>query len=453
MNNKEIARAFNLLAKLMELHSENPYKIRSYQNAYNLLSKLGTPLSEMSEDQIKELKGVGTAISGKIHELLQSGKMSTLERYKDVTPQGIQDLVMIKGLGAKKVMTAWKELGVETAGELLYACQENRLVELKGFGRKTQEEVRKQLHFFLENQSRILYPKAAKAADELVHILKKAIPKGRIEWTGDLRRRESIIDTIDLLVTTDGKVAKVLDEHPEWSLRRLGENDWQGVYPPNFSFRIREVGTEAFGFNWFVTTGPDELSAKVTGTDHLKTESDCFTYLGIKDVAPEARNLLATHAPSKNDLVDISDIKGLIHVHSTYSDGVDSLADLAAYAIKSGFEYLGITDHSQIAVYANGISEDRLSDQWNEIDEINKGITGCKVLKGIECDILSDGKLDYDDAVRSQFDFVIASVHTNIKMDEQKATSRILKAIEHPHTNILGHPTGRLLLARDGYPL
>jgi DNA polymerase (family 10) len=453
MNNKEIARSFNLLAKLMELHNENPYKIRSYQNASSLLSKLGTPLAAMSPEEIQSLKGVGSAISGKIQELLETGMMNTLERYKEKTPLGIQQLVMIKGLGAKKIMTAWKDLGVETAGELLYACEENRLIDLKGFGQKTQEEVRKQLQFFLANQSRFLYPAAEKVATQLAGILKKSLPESRIEFTGALRRREAIIDRLELIVSSRGSLDKILADQPKWSVQSAGDGKWTGIFPPSYPFEIIESTEESFEIDRFLTTGPDHLADKVSNQSALKTETECFDFLNVPGMPPEARDLLTLEKAPDEALVSGEDIKGILHVHSTYSDGVDTLEALATHVKNQGYYYLGITDHSQIAVYANGVSPDRLTQQWNEIDRLNEGMTGFTILKGIECDILSDGSLDYEDDVRALFDFVIASVHTNIKMDENKATSRIIKAIEHPHTNILGHPTGRLLLARDGYPL
>ena len=449
MSNKEISASFQLLAKLMELHGENPFKIRSYQRAHAYLSKLGTPLGDMSEAEIGALPGIGKAITGKIGELLTVGKMKTLERYKDMTPLGIQELVLIKGLGPKKIKTVWEELGVESATELLYACTENRLIELKGFGEKTQHEIKKQLEFFLQNRSKFIHAKIKPLADALLVELRAAFPKLRIELTGGIRRCQPIVCKLEYLANSLQLDWALLD-----SFDLLTEQDdlVEGTYQNHIPVTIYKCQPHDFAYHWLRTTGPKELSAKVHEHE-FSSEEEIFEQLKMSYVAPEARSLLTTDAIPPDNLISRHHLQGVIHNHSVYSDGIDTIADLAAYATSAGYQYLGITDHSKIAVYANGLDEEALEKQWAEIDQLNDGQDSFQILKGIECDILSDGALDYDDAILEQFDFVIASIHTNIKMDEEKATKRTLKAIEHPATNILGHPTGRLLLGRNGYPL
>ena len=451
MTNKEIAASFQLLAKLMELHGENPFKIRSYQKAYAHLGKMGTPLGSMTEKEISALPGVGKAITGKIGELLDVGKMNTLERFKEKTPEGIQELVMIKGLGPKKIMTAWKSLGVESATELLYACTENRLVELKGFGAKTQKEVQRQLEFFLQNRSKFIHLKVRDQAQGLLIKLREAYPKRRFELTGAFRRCQPVVCKVEYLCEGDASVdlSKVTPdiEINSTEIDKV-EATFEGHLPVTFYF----AGDHSFEKEWLRTTGPKSLYERIINQP-VHIEQDAFDAISVPFITPEARDLLKEGHLPPQDLIMHSDLKGVIHAHSTYSDGVDSIEDLASYCKSKGYEYLGLTDHSQIAVYANGLNEERLMEQWTEIERLNATETGFLILKGIECDILSNGDLDYNDQILSQFDFVIASIHTNIKMDEAKATQRLLKAIENPFTNILGHPTGRLLLGREGYPL
>ena len=453
MTNKEIAASFNLLAKLMELKGENPFKIRSYQKAYALLRKLGTPLTEMSVEEIQSLEGVGSAISAKIQELIESGKMKTLERYKAEVPAGIQKLVVIKGLGPKKIKTAWKELGVESAAELLYACNENRLIELKGFGAKTQEEVRKQLLFHLKHQDNFLFAAVKDIAEELLRQLRIAFMETRIEFAGDFRRKMPVLGSVEILMEKNGvdlNAAGVKD----LDIQRTSPGVWEGTYKETLPVRIG-LTDGIFELDWFIATGPRAFVESAKIPDETQTEQAIFQHLGLPVMPAETRDLLALNyaPPSPDLLVTETDVKGVIHTHSTFSDGIDSVEEMANFASTLGYSYLGITDHSQVAVYANGVQTERLSLQWDEIDRLNAREDSFRVFKGIECDILNDGSLDYDDETRAGFDFVIASVHTNIKMDEDKATQRIVRAIEHPHTNILGHPTGRLLLGREGYPL
>ncbi|MCB0687996.1 MAG: DNA polymerase/3'-5' exonuclease PolX [Saprospiraceae bacterium] len=450
MTNKEIARAFRLLGKLMEMEGENPFKIRSYESAAGLLSKLGTPLSEMTEEEIKGLKGVGSAISGKIQELLAGGKMKTLERYKEKVPEGIQEMLQIKGLGAKKVKVAWDELGVENATELLYACNENRLIELKGFGAKTQEEIRKQLEFFLRNRSNVLFANVELAAKELLDHLRSCAPGLRWEMTGDLRRQEQVLGKLEYLM-------EYADEWPNLNIanlqeERLDAGQWEGIWGEQTKVIIYKAAKNGFEDSWLKTTGPEALTGQWEN-QHFNSEELAFQSIGYPLISAECRTSWIGEYNFPEKLVNLDDIRGVIHAHTTSSDGIHTLREMSEYSQDQGYSYLAVTDHSQIAVYADGMDEPKVLAQWEEIDQLNRQHPQFRIIKGIECDILNDGSLDYDDDLRSGFELVIASIHTNIKMDEEKATARLIRAIEHPHTNMVGHPTGRLLLGRSGYPL
>ncbi len=450
MENKAIAREFRLLAKLMEFQDENPFKIRSYTNAAGLISKLGDPLTEMSEKELKELKGVGMAISGKILELIATGKMATLERYKSQVPAGIQELLMIKGLGVRKIRTAWESLKVENATELLYACNENRLIELKGFGKKSQEEVRKQLEFFLANRGNFLFAHVRTVAQDLLGKIREALPGLRCEMTGMLRRQEPILDCLAYLIE-QAETGFPFDKVEGLSNVEDKQDFLEGLYEGRLKVILFRTSGSDFERKWMETTGPDYIRNVAHDSPEV-TEKDIFGTIGYPWIPPEARtSMLETGRDFPSDLVARSDIKGLVHVHTTFSDGLNTLKEMVDASKGRGFEYLVVTDHSEIAVYADGMTEEKARAQWSEMDDLNATDPGFKVIKGIECDIGSHGNLDYNDEFRAEFEVVISSIHTNFKMTKARATARLIQGIEHPHTNILGHPTGRLLLGRDGY--
>ena len=461
MTNKEIARTFQFLGNIMELHDENPFKIRSYQNAYITLRKLDQPLSEMTDAEIGKIKGVGKAIVGKIRELLDGGQMATLERYKADTPEGIQEMLGIKGFGPKKIKAIWKELEIQSIGELLYAVNENRLIELNGFGQKTQEDLKQKLEYFQLSKNKYHYASLEGPAVSLVEQLQDLLPGVQISQTGALRRRENEVTSIDLLIGKKDLRPDTLSSLLE--AVEVTENGISGKTKEGQAVSIFLCEAEAFGSKLFrYTANTDFLDAFVKafpGQDfsNLATEAAVFEQAGLPFVEPELREqawaLDLAQANKLPKLVELSDLKGVLHNHSTYSDGLHTLRDMAIYTKEQGYEYLGMSDHSKSAFYANGLQVERVYEQMKEIDQLNQELAPFRVFKSIESDILNDGSLDYEEDVLKDFDFVIASVHTNLRMDESKATQRLITAIENPYTRILGHPTGRLLLSRKGYPI
>jgi DNA polymerase (family 10) len=453
LTNKEIANKFNLLAKLMELHNENPFKIRSYSNTYLSLRRLGKPLEDMNPENIGSINGIGTAIANKIQELLSTGEMQTLNKYVDQTPPGIMEILRIKGLGAKKIKLLWEGLGIESAGELLYACKENRLVELKGFGSKTQEDVKKQLIYFLDSRGKFHYASLIGPANELLSIIKGLVKTSLISLVGDIRRKLPIISSIDMLIGDEIDISKLLEyAELEDLIIQDGELFYKN-YPVNLYFSTPET----YYSQLFDLSGSGDFTSQFYIDSNAESEEDIFDEAGLPFLEPELREgdyffnmALDGYTP---ELIKMDDLKGVIHNHSTYSDGLHSLKDMGDYVKSSGYQYFVISDHSKSAFYANGLREDRIYLQWEEIDKLNESYTDFRIYKSIESDILSDGSLDYEDSLLAGFDLIIASIHSNLKMDEQKATLRLIKAIEHPLTRILGHPTGRLLLARKGYPI
>ncbi|MBX2871148.1 MAG: DNA polymerase/3'-5' exonuclease PolX [Saprospiraceae bacterium] len=461
MTNKEIARTFQFLGNIMELHDENKFKIRSYQNAYISLRKLDRPLAEMSDEEIGKIKGVGKAIVGKIRELLDGGQMATLERYKSETPAGIQEMLGIKGFGPKKIKAVWKDLGVQSIGELLYAVNENRLIELNGFGKKTQEDLKHKLEYFQRSKNKYHYASLEGPAEELLKQLQSQLPGVEISLTGAIRRRANEVSRIEILVGQSDLTAEQLGE----VLEELAsaKNGFSAKTKDGQAVSIYTCEPAAFGSKLFrYSASADFLQAFVEaspGLDFsgLPSEDAVFSKANLPFIVPELREqawaLDLARAQQLPTLVELSDLKGVLHNHSTYSDGLHSLREMATYTKEQAYEYLGMSDHSKSAFYANGLQVERVYQQMEEIDQLNEELAPFRIFKSIESDILNDGSLDYEEDVLKAFDFIIASVHTNLRMDEAKATQRLITAIENPFTRILGHPTGRLLLSREGYPI
>lgn len=458
MTNKEIARLFNQLAGLMELHKDNPYKIRSYQNAYIQLRKIGAPLAEMTDEEIGKIKGVGKSLVSKIREILNTGSFIALNEYLNKTPHGIQEMLKIKGFGAKKVRVIWTDLGAETLGELLYACNENRLIALKGFGHKTQIDLKKKIEYYLQSKDKFHYATLEVEALQLIQYLQKKLPKATIELTGAMRRRCTIVKKIELIIGHDETIDGVFDKK---NAKLNDQKDSQYVISTvnDFPAVIYHYPTNQFGSKQFLHTGSreflDAVVAKNQGVDFsgMATELEVFEKANLSYIEPELRENADYIDKANPQLIEENDIKGVVHSHTTYSDGLHTLREMAEYSKSVGYEYIVITDHSKSAFYANGLKPERVLAQMAEIDALNAELAPFKIFKGIESDILSDGSLDYDEDILKRFDIIIASVHSNLKMDKEKATTRLINAIKNPHTTILGHPTGRLLLSREGYPI
>ncbi len=464
MTNKEIARAFADLAAIMELHDENPFKIKSYQNAYITLRKLDTPLETMSKADMDAVKGIGKSTAEKIVELLKTGDMQAFRQYADKTPAGVVDMLHIKGFGPKKIQAVWKELEIETVGELLYACNENRLIELHGFGKKTQDELRKNTEYYLKSRNKVHWAIADEITEGVIQNLKLKIKNADvvIERVGEVRRLMPVIDKVELLVAGADNVAQVFDEE-KLILLKENEHSYFAKTEDNFPVIIYTCAQAELGSKLFKYSGSrlflESFVKHTEGVDfrHLPTEKEVFDKANLPFIPAELREderfLDLAKANKLPELITVGDIKGVIHTHTTWSDGLHSTKEMAEAAQRLGYQYIGISDHSKAAFYANGLKEDRVLAQWAEIDQLNAEFFNFKILKSIESDILNDGSLDYPEDILRGFDFVIASVHSNLKMAEDKATARLIKAIENPFTTILGHPTGRLLLSREGYPI
>lgn len=463
MTNKQIANAFDDLANLMELHEEDDFRIRSYRSAYLTLRKTDRPLADMTDTEIKSIKGVGPAIAGKIRELISGGKMAALEKYRAQTPNGVVEMLEVNGFGPKKVRSVWRDMGIESIGELWYACNENRLVEFKGFGLKTQEDLRQKLEYFMRSRGKLHCDAAEQEADFVCAWLTGKLPGAFVAPVGELRRRSSVVERIEILVGFNGEITAALDGTTLTLDRQDDTSRYEVRLENGTQVTLYRCMAEEFGSKLFQRTGSAEfLEAFVKNAPGLvfkglRTEYEVFEKAGLPYIEPELREhasvLDLAKANQLPQLITEADLQGVLHVHTAWSDGLHSLREMCEYARSLGYAYIGITDHSQAAFYANGLKPDRVLAQMAEIDALNTELAPFRIFKGIESDILNDGSLDYEEEILEKFDFIIASVHTNLKMTREKATERVLRAIKHPRTTILGHPTGRLLLSREGYPL
>lgn len=461
-DNYAIADQFNLLSKLMDIHQENSFKSKSYATAAFNIEKLPVQLAEMPTEELAGLKGIGTSTANKIIEIRTLGKIKILEELIAKTPTGVLEMMNIKGLGPKKISTIWKEMGIENIGELLYACHENRLLHYKGFGEKTQKHVADSISFFLKHQGHFLFAEIEEYALQILNSLEKTFVAHRWILVGDFKRQMPTLEKLQIL--TDAPAALIKNSMINIGLEHITEvestNIFKGTEPiaieiisskkQNFAAKMFELNASQDFYNQWVSEFPCVL-------ENMENEEAFFTSAGVNFIPPFLRERpeiieFAKHN-TLNEIIQTTDIKGIIHAHSDWSDGLQSIEEMAEACINHQFEYLVISDHSKSAFYANGLSEERVKAQHLYIDELNQTYASFKIFKSIECDILHDGSLDYSDNLLSTFDLVIASIHANLKMSREKAMQRILKALEHPYTRILGHPTGRLLLSREGYPI
>ena len=465
MDNYQIADFFSLLSKLMDIHGENSFKAKSYSIAAFNIEKLPMQLSDTPKEKIFGIKGIGESTGKKIIELLETGKLAVLDDMINKTPAGVREMLNIKGIGPKKISTIWKEMEIESIGELLYACQENRLKLYKGFGEITQQNIIETIEFFLHNQGTYLYRQVEQVEPQVTAYLEKMFGPENVFLTGSFKRQLEIIEELEYVVNSSNAAIKpkfetanppeLLEENPGSLLYKLHNGLKLRLYTGEGDLQKRvfcHSGSEEFT-NAFVEQFPNHDFSKGTGSD----DELLFSQANISYIPAYLRETPAIIERAKKgplpQMLQPGDIRGIIHSHSNWSDGSNTIEEMANAAIAMGLEYLVISDHSKTAFYAQGLNEEKVAAQHAYVDELNNKLQGFKIFKSIESDILYDGSLDYSNSILATFDLVIASVHSNLKMTEEKAMARLLAAIENPYTTILGHMTGRLLLSRKGYPV
>ena len=474
----DVARIFEEMAEILDILGENPFKVRSYENAARAVKSLPGDIGEMlATGALLEVKGIGKSIFSHIEELHKAGKLGAYEELKAKLPAGLRDILRIPGMGPKKVKALYEKLGVKSIDELEQAANDNRVAALEGFGTTTQIKILYGIQTVKKFSERHLFHNAMDEARGIFDEIAKTPGIGRALIAGSLRRRRETIKDIDILVSASEPGA-IMDCFTTLSrvetVAAKGSTKSSVVLKSGINADLRVVSEEEFPFAANYFTGSKEhnteLRARAKKMGYklneyglfegeklipCKDEEEIYRMLGLDFIPPELREAQGEiEAAEKHELPDLiadADIRGIFHVHTNASDGTVTAEEMAVGARAMGFEYLGIADHSRSAAYAGGLSIDRVEAQSEEIAELNKRLKGIRVFHGIESDILPDGSLDYPPEVLDLFDFVVISVHQNFRMSESDMTRRIIRAIENPYTTILGHPTGRLLLAREGY--
>lgn len=456
----------------MELHDENPFKIRGYQSALTSLERGDQDIMELSDAELSQINGVGKSVIEAIQNLKATETFPLLDQLVGKTPAGILEILQIKGLGPKKVKTLWEELGITSTHELMEACQSGKVAQIKGFGEKTQETIIQNLEFKASTAGKWLYADVEDLVNKFADSLSHLLTHSELAIVGDFARKLEIISEAEILIGSEG-LAPIKShlstlEPIEWNWQLSGPKTWKGKFRDqdlNIVFHFcskadfpwKKIAFSASKAHLLSFVDDSETIAEKLIKRNYHSEEEFFAKNELQFIPSEMREGFGEVELAKDRkipvLLEESDLKGILHNHSTYSDGKHSLKQMAEYCKYLGYEYLGIADHSRTASYAGGLEIEKVLKQHAEIDELNKELAPFRIFKGIESDILGDGSLDYPEDVLASFDFVVSSVHSVLNMDIHRATERLLRAIANPYTTILGHPTGRLLLRREGYPI
>ncbi len=466
------------ISLLLELKGENVFKVRAFSNAARVLEGQPGDLKTLIETgELEKLKGIGKGSIAKIlHDLYEKGKSGDYENIRKNFPESLFELFRIPGLGAKRIKVLYDQLHIRSAGELEYACKENRLLDLEGFGEKTQAKILEGIKHLKKSAGQFLLSFAREEAEKLITYLKKQKGVLKIEIAGSLRRSKEIVKDIDILVSAKDPAAihRAFGRYPEKeSALAEGETKSSLRLKSGIQCDLRTVTEKEFPYALYYFTGSKEhnvAARTIAKKKNIKVneyglfkgkrlvpcrdEKEIFETLGLNYVPPEAREntgeiewVLKKKFP---ELVEEKDLRGIFHVHSNQSDGTAPLEAMIAEAEKMRFEYVGISEHSQSARYAGGLEPERVKKQWKQIEMLQKSFE-IRIFRGIESDILPDGKLDYPESILAGFDFVIGSIHSRFRMPEAEMTRRIQRAMRNKYLTFVGHPTGRLLLAREGY--
>jgi len=480
MDRTGVARVLDQMASLLELKGENTFRVRAFRTASRAVAGLPPDLDEaIADGSLAGTRGVGPAILQIVTDLARTNRSRVYEELREQVPPGLVEMLAISGLGAARVRQIHDRLGVESLADLEAAARDGRLATVPGFGPKSCENVLKGLAHLRRHATYRLIHHATREAEELRAALGRLPGVSRAIVAGDVRRRMELVRDLVVVLVADVPPAEVL--------RRLGGlpgvDEFSGQDERRATFRFAGgslaqivVTTPAnLGAVLVQATGSESHVARLAahaaesgyafhgaalwrGSEFVPTPDERALYqaLGLPEVPPELREGGAEPglgAGLDEPLLTLGDLRGFVHCHTSFSDGSSSIEELALACLAAGYNYLGVTDHSRSAAYAGGLGVEDLERQWTEVDEVNRRVTGIRVLKGIEVDILPDGSLDYGDDVLRRFDFVIASVHSHFSMSRAGMTARLLRAMENPWPTIIGHPTGRLLLGREAYPV
>jgi DNA polymerase (family 10) len=485
MEKEQVAAALDEVGTLLELQGENAFKCNAYHNAARTIDQLETNLAEaISSGRLQQMHGIGERMYGHILELHRTGGLTQLEDLRRKTPPGLLTMMRIQGLGPKKVKALYDQLGIDDLDKLKAACEADQVAQLKGFGEKTQQKILEGLQFLGQTGNRVRIDQALPLAEALLEGIRAAPGVIRVALCGSLRRRKETIADIDLLVSSDAPgpimerfvtlpgVDQVIARGETKTSVTVGDGRGSRGVTMQADLRVVKDAQFPFALHYFTGSKEHNIAMRQRAIDHgLKLneyalagpdrsipcadEADLFKALGLDYIPPELREntgeMEAAESHTLPHLVEIGEVRGVFHCHTNASDGGNTLEEMAEAARDLGLQYLGIGDHSQSLTVANGLTPRRVAEQQQRIDALNKKIKGLHIFKGIECDILADGRLDFDDDVLGTFDYVVASVHSHFKQTREEMTARIVRAVSHPRVTMLGHATGRLLLRREGY--
>ncbi|UBM59775.1 PHP domain-containing protein [Marinilongibacter aquaticus] len=466
ISNAEIADVIELSGKLFTLHGIEENKAKFYGGIAFGLERLEEDMALMEDAELLKIRGIGKSLLPTVKEIIAKGTSSELEDLIARTPEGVLDMFRVKGLGVKKIKLLWEELGIDNLNDLQIACESGKIAETKGFGEKTQKSILESLQFLKQQSGKLRMNQAKELSEEVQGILEGAFSK--IKPIGAIPRSLETVSRIGFLTDSSfTEKSKLADLGFVEDMSVSSPFVWRGHFADNqIIIEIKFVDQAEFGREellsnaarkHFSYTANGQSFFHFVRTNIFDSPEAYYSGFGVPFIVPEMREGMGefewAQSRKNEDLISWDQLRGSLHNHSKYSDGKNSLEEMAQACQSLGLDYFGIADHSQTAAYANGLTAGRVMQQQAEIDELNQKMKPFKILKGIESDILPDGDLDYEKEVLATFDYVVASVHANLDMDIEKATNRLLAAIENPYTTILGHPTGRLLLSRKGYPI
>lgn len=459
-NKKELVNHLEEIADFLEFNGENPFKINAFRNGANAIRRYEDDFEKLiKEKKLDSIKGIGKALQSIIYEFYENNSSQLYNELKSKIPDSLLEIFQIKGLGPKKISVLNKELNIASIGELEYACKENRLVLLKGFGKTTQEKILNEIEKIKINRQFVLLDTADEIQQQMLNVLNKFHSIKEINITGEFRRVMEIISKLEFVALIDGIDNFEIELRKKFNFQKYDEY-YSLLLNINIPILIYTTETKnEFISKLFFTTGSNEFINKIgikNISDKITDEEKIFEEIKIEYVTPEMREKQYFEIQNKNfkepsDLT-LEKFKGFFHFHTTFSDGNDSLENMVIAANKIGFEYFIVCDHSKSAFYANGLKEENLIEQKNEINRVSKKLN-LPILHGIESDILVNGELDYSNEILKSLDFVVASVHSRFNLSKDEMTQRIIDAVENPFTKVLGHPTGRLLLSRPSYEL
>lgn len=477
MKNKELADLFEKMADILEFKSENPFKISAYRKASRILGDLTQDIEEITErGELKDIPGIGEGMAKKIEEYLKTGKVSKFEEVKKGVSDELIAMMDIPGMGPKTLALLHKERRIESLSQLEKAVEDGSLIGLPGMGEKKVENIRRGIQLLKQSKGRMNLGMAFPVAKRIVETLREKTGSKKIEWAGSLRRMKENIGDIDILATgPDQKIIQTFTHLPEVKeVLASGETKASVIVEGGLQIDLRVVEEGSYGAALQYFTGSKGHNIHLRGIAKArgikineygvfkgekkiggKEENDVYKALGMVWIEPELREdrgeIEAAQEKNLPKLVEESEVKGDLHVHSNWSDGTSSIEEVARAAQGRGYQYVAICDHTKSLKITHGLDETRLMKQMEEIDRLNEKMKGFQILKGTEVDILSDGRLDISDKVLERLDIVIAAIHSGFKQDREKMTRRIIRAIENPLVNIIAHPSGRLLGARDPY--